>query len=62
MNKIRLISVLTLGLIISLNQLLAEDDVQEVVVISSKYPVPLEEVVGNVSSNINLGFICIYNP
>ena len=35
---------------ISLNQILAEDDVQEVVVISSKYPVPLEEVVGSVDS------------
>jgi hemoglobin/transferrin/lactoferrin receptor protein len=50
MNKIKFIRVLILGLVISLNQILAEDDVQEVVVISSKYPVPLEEVVGSVDS------------
>ena len=50
MNKIKIIIVLILGLVISLNQILAEDDVQEVVVISSKYPVPLEEVVGSVDS------------
>ena len=50
MNKIKFIRVLILGLMISLNQILAEDDVQEVVVISSKYPVPLEEVVGSVDS------------
>ena len=50
MNKIKFIRVLILGLMISLNQILAEDDVQEVVVISSKYPVPLEEVVGRVDS------------
>ncbi len=50
MNKIKFIRVLVLGLVISLNQILAEDDVQEVVVISSKYPVPLEEVVGSVDS------------
>ena len=33
MNKIKFIRVLILGLMISLNQILAEDDLQEVVVI-----------------------------
>jgi hemoglobin/transferrin/lactoferrin receptor protein len=39
-----------LAVFLFLGNIYAEDEVQEVVVISSKYPVPLQEVVGSVDS------------
>ena len=42
--------ILALALFLFLGNIYGEDEVQEVVVISSKYPVPLQEVVGSVDS------------
>ena len=42
--------ILALAVFLFLGNIYAEDEVQEVVVISSKYPVPLQEVVGSVDS------------
>ena len=44
------LKTLFLSLFMSIGVINADEDVQEVVVISSKYPVPLEEVVGSVDS------------
>ena len=50
MKKIYLVSVLMIPFLSFSLLTSAEDEVQEVVVISSKYPVPLEEVVGSVDA------------
>ena len=50
MKKIYLVSVLMIPFLSFSLPISAEDEVQEVVVISSKYPVPLEEVVGSVDA------------
>ena len=42
--------IASLVLFLFLGNIYGEDEVQEVVVISSKYPVPLQEVVGSVDS------------
>ena len=42
--------ILALALFLFLGNIFGEEEVQEVVVISSKYPVPLQEVVGSVDS------------
>ena len=42
--------IFALAVFLFLGNIYAEDEVQEVVVISSKYPVPLQEVVGSVDS------------
>ena len=49
MDLFKYLKVGFIGLIITLN-ISADEEVQEVVVISSKYPVPLQEVVGSVDS------------
>ena len=45
MKLFKFLKITLLGLILTLN-IYADEEVQEVVVISSKYPVPLQEVVG----------------
>ena len=50
MDLYKLFKVSFLGIILSFSISASEDEVQEVVVISSKYPVPLQEVVGSVDS------------
>ena len=50
MKKIYLVSALMIPFLSFSLPISAEDEVQEVVVISSKYPVPLEEVVGSVDA------------
>ena len=50
MKNYNTLKVLALSLLINSAFLNADEEVQEVVVISSKYPVPLEEVVGSVDS------------
>ena len=42
--------IFALAVFLFLGNIYSEDEVQEVVVISSKYPVPLQEVVGSVDS------------
>ena len=49
MKLFKFLKITLLGLILTLN-ISADEEVQEVVVISSKYPVPLQEVVGSVDS------------
>ena len=49
MDLFKYLKVGFIVLIITLN-ISADEEVQEVVVISSKYPVPLQEVVGSVDS------------
>ena len=49
MDLFKYLKVGFIGLILTLN-ISADEEVQEVVVISSKYPVPLQEVVGSVDS------------
>ena len=50
MDLYKLFKFSFVGILLSLNISASEDEVQEVVVISSKYPVPLQEVVGSVDS------------
>ena len=49
MKLFKFLKITLLGLTLTLN-ISANEEVQEVVVISSKYPVPLQEVVGSVDS------------
>ena len=49
MDLFKYLKVGFISLILTLN-ISADEEVQEVVVISSKYPVPLQEVVGSVDS------------